>query len=72
MNTKLTILIIIVAVLTGCSTPTEPVEPEMSTDSLLAVIDTLTIQLGRTRCLLRCLQDTLNSLNITAYCKCGV
>ena len=68
----LTIVIILVAILAGCSTPTEPTESEMSTDSLLAVIDTLQIQLGRTKCRLRCLQDTLNSLNITAYCKCGV
>ena len=72
MTTKLILLALIGLLLLGCSTPTEPVEPEMSTDSLLAVIDTLQIQLGRTKCLLRCVQDTLNSLNVTAYCKCGL
>ena len=65
------LLLILAALLLGCSTPTEPEPQEMSTDSLLAVIDTLTIQLGRNKCLVYCMQETLDSLNITLSCRCG-
>jgi hypothetical protein len=44
----------------------------MSIDSLLGVIDTLTIQLGHTSCLLYCLQATLDSLNVEIHCECGI
>lgn len=71
MSTKQILLIFVVAILAGCSTPTEPQPEEMSTDSLLAVIDTLKVQLGRNRCLVDCLQETLDSLNATPHCKCG-
>lgn len=70
-----TILLIFMAVLImGCTTPTEPQpEPEeMSVDSLLGVIDTLTIQLGHNRCLVYCMAKTLDSLNITMRCECGI
>lgn len=72
---KLGLLVILLALLLACSTPTEPQEPEvpeMSTDSLLGVIDTLRIQLGHNRCLVHCLQATLDSLNITPHCRCGI
>ena len=69
---KLKLLAVLLALLLACSTPTEPVEPEPPIDSLLGVIDTLTIQLGRTRCLLYCLQATLDSLNAEIHCECGI
>lgn len=71
----LKLLIVLLALLLACSNPTEPQEPEpaeMSIDSLLGVIDTLTIQFGHNRCLVRCLQATLDSLNITPHCRCGI
>lgn len=78
MMTQLTmkgtiILLTFVAVLiVGCTTPTEPQPEEMSVDSLLGVIDTLRIQLGHNRCLVYCMQETLDSLNISLHCKCGI
>lgn len=81
MKMAVLLLILLAVLVFGCSqTPTEPAQPEeMSTDSLLGVIDTLRIQrfdlvvqLGRNRCLVRCMQDTLDSLNITLRCECGI
>ena len=70
---KLKLLAILLALILACSqAPTEPQEPEPPIDSLLGVIDTLRIQLGRNTCLVHCLQATLDSLNAEIHCECGI
>ena len=73
---RLMVILLLGLLLVACSeTPqdiTGPDQADMSIDSLLGVIDTLRIQLGCNRCLVHCLQDTLDSLGVAPRCECGI
>ena len=75
MRRLMVILVLGILLLVCSGSPqriTGPDQADMSIDSLLGVIDTLRIQLGRNCCLVRCLQDTLDSLGVTPRCECGI
>ena len=73
---RLIMILLLAVLLLACSESprqiTGPDQADMSIDSLLGVIDTLRIQLGHNRCLVHCLQDTLDSLGVTPRCECGI
>lgn len=73
---RIVLILLLGLILFACSKApkdiTGPVQQTMSIDSLLGVIDTLQIQIGRQRCIIRCLQDTLDSMDMQYRCKCGV
>lgn len=73
MKLRHIILIAITIVTIGCSqAPTEPtVIQQANVDSLLGVIDTLRISLGRKSCIVDCFRATLDSLEFFYNCECG-